>query len=313
MSDIVAVVRSAEVIAEEIIELKTEAFRYLDSAVRFANRQTFEIGKRLVEAKALIPPGEWLSWLKDSVDYSEDTAQNLMRIFNEYDPFVFENLSYSQMVALFSLPPADRRELVEGNDLSSMSTRDIKRLVKEKKEIESRLADTENKLCDSESKCKNLQKQSDSYKERWDSVSETLRKSTKLRQDIEADLKKTKEDLAIATNVIEDLKRSNKKVKTVVEERVVNVPSDEQIESLRAEISKEFEQKFEQLKSKEEIKQDPLFIETNFLFGLVQQHLFKISENLDKMDPEKSDKLGQALQTSFIGITNKIFVRRSKK
>ena len=40
--------------------------------------------RRLVEAKGMVEHGQWGEWLEKSVDYSTRTAQNLMKIFEEY-------------------------------------------------------------------------------------------------------------------------------------------------------------------------------------------------------------------------------------
>ena len=37
-----------------------------------------EIGRRLEEAKAMLPHGEWGAWLKKELDFSQSTAQNFM-------------------------------------------------------------------------------------------------------------------------------------------------------------------------------------------------------------------------------------------
>ncbi len=46
--------------------------------------QAIEIGRRLKEAKALIPYGEWGKWLEASVNYSQRTAQRFMLLFDAY-------------------------------------------------------------------------------------------------------------------------------------------------------------------------------------------------------------------------------------
>ena len=43
-----------------------------------------EIGRKLVEAKAMLPYGQWGQWLKEEVEFSQSSAQNFMRIFEEY-------------------------------------------------------------------------------------------------------------------------------------------------------------------------------------------------------------------------------------
>ena len=127
MENTAVVLRSPEVIAGEINEIKTETFRFLHAATKHATVQSFEIGKRLIEAKELVPGGSWLDWLRDSVDYSEDTAQNLMRIAREYDPnsSAIQSLSYSQLVALFTLPPAEREDFVKETNAAELPVNSI--------------------------------------------------------------------------------------------------------------------------------------------------------------------------------------------
>ena len=89
-----------------------------------------EIGRRLQEAKALVPEGEWTRWLKDNVDYSLRTAQNMMALASEYggnQTQALARLSYTQAVLLLALPEEEREEFVESHDMEEMSTRELKR------------------------------------------------------------------------------------------------------------------------------------------------------------------------------------------
>src|SRR5699024_12724772 len=69
--------RSQETIATEINSIKEQTQKML-------LHNSIEIGKRLVEAKEILPHGEWGSWLEGAVDYSQSTANNLMKIYEEY-------------------------------------------------------------------------------------------------------------------------------------------------------------------------------------------------------------------------------------
>lgn len=105
---------------------------------------SIEIGRRLVEAKAMLEHGEWGKWLKESVDYSPSTANNLMRIFEEYGANqqglfgasaksqTLGNLTYSQAVALLGIPGEEREAFAEENDVENMSTRELKKVIKER-------------------------------------------------------------------------------------------------------------------------------------------------------------------------------------
>ena len=101
-----------------------------------------EMGRLLLEAKALVPHGEWGAWLEANVDFSESKAQTLMRCYKEYgdgqidmitgtsDLDFFAMLSVSQMDALLALPKPERREFVEEHreelESGEMSVRDMK-------------------------------------------------------------------------------------------------------------------------------------------------------------------------------------------
>lgn len=138
-----SVVRNPADIAREINFIKDQTKRQMLAA-------SMEIGARLVEAKDLVPHGEWEQWLAENVDYSQSTANNLMRIYREYGDEqinlltgkapseVFGALSYTQAVALLGLPMEQRMELAEEKDLPSMSTRELEREVEARKIAETR-------------------------------------------------------------------------------------------------------------------------------------------------------------------------------
>lgn len=73
----IEVVRTPEIIAGEINAIKVQTARMmLVNAV--------EIGRRLTEAKSLVPHGSFGAWLKENVAYSERTAENLMLLCEKY-------------------------------------------------------------------------------------------------------------------------------------------------------------------------------------------------------------------------------------
>lgn len=195
MTDIINVestaidVRTADTIATEINTIKRQTQKIMLAS-------SIEIGKRLTEAKDMIDYGAWGKWLQDNVNYSERTAQNLMRVYDQYGdkfgmtemdslfasgaPHVFEELSYTQALALLSLPTdAERKEFVKENDVASMSTRELQEAIKARKEAEDRAMDAEkraweakeklrqaeNRALQAEDKARNAE-QSDLYDER---------------------------------------------------------------------------------------------------------------------------------------------------
>ncbi|MFF2794958.1 DUF3102 domain-containing protein [Lysinibacillus xylanilyticus] len=128
--------RSTDVIAAEInaIKFQTQTMMLQASA---------EIGKRLIEAKEQLPHGEWGKWLKENVEYSQSTANNLMQIHMEYssNSQAFGSLSYSKAVALLGIDADDREVFIQENSVDEMSTRELKKVIKEKQKLEKQIAE----------------------------------------------------------------------------------------------------------------------------------------------------------------------------
>ena len=135
MSEQMEVVRTVEVIAAEINAL---------TATMLTN--VIEIGRRMVEAKQLLPHGEFGPWLKANTPYGTSTANNYMRLFEAYGSEqnslfgaelncqTFGNLNYSKALALLELPAEEREEFVKTNDVEAMSTRELQKVIKERDE-----------------------------------------------------------------------------------------------------------------------------------------------------------------------------------
>ncbi len=135
MSDLLTE-RTPPVIAAEINTIKQQTNKILlASAV--------EVGKRLKEAKALLPHGEWGKWLEESVSYSQRSANYMIQLFEEYGPKLLAsqdmdvssnsqsiaNLTYTQALILLGLPVEERDEFIVENDAGSMSSRQLQQAV----------------------------------------------------------------------------------------------------------------------------------------------------------------------------------------
>lgn len=122
--------RDIEVITHELLDLK-----------RTAGESILKIGQCLIEAKAMLPHGEWLPWLNERVEFSERAAQKFMRLAREYsNPTTLTDLGFSKALALLTLP-ADEREIflaepheVNGQEkmVVDMSARELEKALKER-------------------------------------------------------------------------------------------------------------------------------------------------------------------------------------
>ncbi|MBC6679583.1 DUF3102 domain-containing protein [Zhenpiania hominis] len=101
---------------------------------------SIEIGKRLTEAKQIIKHGKWADWLKERVEFSQRTANNLMKLYEEYgktglaNSQTFANIGYSQALQLLALPSEDREPFVQKNNVTDMSIAQLKKMIQEAKQ-----------------------------------------------------------------------------------------------------------------------------------------------------------------------------------
>ena len=130
-------VRDIKTITDEIKNIQKQANAL---ALLYA----VEIGRRLEEAKRVLPYGEWGNWLKDEVEFSQSTANNFMRLFEEYgssqisifgasiDSQTFANLPYSKALQLLAIPKDEREQFVAEAGVEDMSVRELKAAIEER-------------------------------------------------------------------------------------------------------------------------------------------------------------------------------------
>lgn len=134
-----AIPRTVETVTLEIQTLQHQAQQML---LGYA----IEIGRRLVEVKAMLPHGQWGEYIKQKVGYSQSTANNLMRIFEEYgapqqsmfgpeaNSQALGNLSYTKALQLLAIPAEEREAFAEENHVEDMSTRELDKAIRERNE-----------------------------------------------------------------------------------------------------------------------------------------------------------------------------------
>lgn len=271
------ITRSAAVIAAEINAIKSQTSGILEAAFTYAKRSCFEIGKRLEEAKAAVPFGEWGEWLEKNVDYSVSTANDLMRIYREFgseqidmltgksDAEIFEGLSQSQMVALFGLPKFMRAEFVEEHreelESGELSSRKLKEEIKRLNEV-------------IDQKDKEIRENDESYGEL------VLEKKA---------LEKDNHDMQLR---IDELNlRPLEAVHTV--EKVYEA-SPEQIEEIRAAAIKETEEKLSAEAAKKQKEVDKLKIADE----KKQKEIDEIRGQLEAKDAELDGKIREAVDAA---------------
>lgn len=266
--------------ASKLIRLATEINTIKEQTRAAVKSATLEIGKRLVEAKAVVPHGGWGYWLQQNVDYSERTAQLIMSVWERFgsgqtklfgkepDAALVAKLNRSQLVALMSIK--DEEECMtfmedHKDDLADMSKRELEKAIKERDEAKRGLekwrqeADLANEAAQNAiDKSDKLRRKLDSLQEDHEAEIEDLRKRLKEAEEAPVDVTPTDES--------ETVKELREKIAALEKER-----------DARTTAEKAFARHFENIKGE---------------YAAMRQEI-------DCMDEEKAAKYRAAMQKLF--------------
>lgn len=95
------------------------------------NMNMFHLARVLVEAKEVVPHGEWLAWIRDNADVSEKTAEDMMAAYRRFkDNPQIQQLAPSKTFKLLALPAGAEGAFMEQHDVENMTVRQIAEAVK---------------------------------------------------------------------------------------------------------------------------------------------------------------------------------------
>lgn len=301
-----AQVREISVITDEIISLKTQANNMM---LMYA----IEVGRRLVEAKAMLQHGEWGAWLEEKVDFTQRSATNLMRIYEEYGKNSnwksISDLSYTKALKLLSIPEEEREEFLQENKVDDMTVKELEKVIKERDEAlkQAELAkkdagqaeELRKALAEAEAKAQEAGKKADSIAskalrlerdlENKKAEYEALKNNPKVSQEVIDKLKAELEAQSKKDQEAEALKNADalKKAKEAKEK------AEETVDSLKAQIV--------ELEKKAKLS-NPDVMEFKALFDRVQKDvvvLFGVNEKIKTNDAEMAQVLKNALKAFF--------------
>lgn len=321
-----AVLRTADVIASEIIGIKEAARKTLQT---IATSAAVEIGKRLKEAKALIPYGSWGEWLRVNVDYSERTAQNLLRLAEESTKESFGtliDLNYTQAVQLIGLPVAERAELLEQNDVTDMSTRELQELVeKYKRESDERQQTIDGLMGEKKSNLKQISSAYAAAEDAKEAAEGRAQDDRAARERAERDAKAAQEKADRAAREAADAKRkadaAEKQAKRLEDElkefrdRQTEMQEPQAIAEVQATVAQvippEIQDELEALREKERqrlageaaaaeaMKREGAEYTFRVLYEQFTGQFKKLTEAIGQMRPENQTKYAEALRKAM--------------
>lgn len=155
MSDIITVPMAQQ---RDIKTVTAEIRTLTQQGQRLALEYAIEIGRRLKEAKSMLPHGQWGRWLKEEVEFSQSSAVNFMRLFEEYGAdqitiFGAEaksealgKLTYTKALKLLAMPEEEREAFVRENPVEEMSSRELEQAIRERDQARQRLEEAETRL-----------------------------------------------------------------------------------------------------------------------------------------------------------------------
>ena len=216
---------------ERTVELVTVEIKALHKqAQQMALGYAIEIGRRLVEVKAMLPHGQWGDYLRDRLGYKSSTANNFMRIFEAYGAEqqslfgpvaksqALGNLSYTKALALLVLPDEERESFLSENDVEDMSTRELQTALKELAQAREDVQAAEAARKKSEEAVRAAAEQARAEAER--ELEERIRKA-------EVEKERAREKAAKAKGALEELKQ--RQGKELEEARAARERAEEQL------------------------------------------------------------------------------------
>lgn len=276
-----------------------------------------EIGRRLVEVKAMLPHGAWGDYLKNKVNYSRSTANNFMLIFNKYGADqqslfgpvaksqTLGNLTYTKALLLLAIPEEEREDFIEQNRVDDLSSRELKKLIQEREAAEEALQAEQQERKELELKFQREKEEQDSAIKCLNSqitAAETLAQKAKMDQ------QKAEQQRDTARDEVKRLKQQLKELENRPIEVAVQEPDPEMMEQIRQEAVQEVKNKIKQAEeaqrhAEERVKQleeqlasssNPAVVAFKIHFETVQKEFFAMVDCLKQMDNNTETKMKKA-------------------
>lgn len=217
-----------------IKDLKTLEFEIVQLKGQTA-QNIIEIGKRLIEAKNQVQHGQWLEWLRTKVSFSQQTANNFMRVAEEFPNYnSISNLSQTKIFALLNASQEVRNEILERNDIGEISVNRLKEEIKKVTEENSKLKESNQVLLEDLDSAQRLAAEQPQVIEK-----EIIKEVEVIKQVVPNDYEQLKKDVLERERRNRELEAEiNQREKKITElqltnDQVVNsLPSTKQLERL---------------------------------------------------------------------------------
>lgn len=114
------------------IEILAAQARALKTAI---NVNMWQLARVFVEAKQIVPHGQWGKWLEENAEVSERTAQDMMQAYKRFGGIPqIEGIGKAKLFRMLPLPEGTVEQFLKENDVENMSTRQVEQAVRQARE-----------------------------------------------------------------------------------------------------------------------------------------------------------------------------------
>ena len=226
-------------------------YKQAESLAAMSMAMLADVGRKIAEIKERIPHGEFENWCADNLVFSKRQAEQYMKLASKVDDKnsifsktqTFADIGISRVWALLAAPEEVAAEVMETQDVTAMTVRELKeeisRLKREKEEAEDRAdraelslaGPDEEELADARNAIEHLNEKLETtereFKEREEELEQSVKNSLDRESEIQAKLDKAKKDL----------KKQKEKLKEL------EAAKDEEIQKRLTEAGAEIEEK----------------------------------------------------------------------
>ena len=317
------VTRTPEMVAAEINLIK-------DQTRKLVLSNSILIGKKLKEVKEMLEPGQFGKWLTEAVDFSQSTANNLMRVYDEYGADqgvlfgsaaksdVVEKLTYTQAVLLLGVPAEQREDFIKEAHVEDISTRELQAEIKKlklAKEAAEAKAEADHKLTrKTEEKLAKVSRQAEELSMQLAGAAESKKAMSSQRDVLEAEAKELRKNLYDKEQETSVLEERIKELEEQLKQPVTVATKTEIVEKVPEAVTQELEE----LRSKlAEVQNDAgaqkEALELKVEIWAVLNGINKLLEHLDKVqDGKRGAGVCKALSSALAQSQNQITKRLAK-
>ena len=329
MEKSVAEIKSSPAPAREIGVITAEIKDLCRQAQTMALLYAVEIGRRLDEAKRALPYGKWGEWLKNEVEFSQSTANNFMRLFEEYgasqisifgasvDSQTFANLPYSKALQLLAVPKDEREAFAEEVGAEDLSVKELKAAIEERdrarkdaEEAKAREEDLADKLAEAEAAVaasEDKAAEAADLRKKLNDMAGELERSKMNAANLKEQLKKAEADPKIPKAKLAQIRKEAEDAARKVAEKEAKADLEKAKERATAAEAEAVAAKLAAKQAQERLEEAQKKLKTaspevtafKALFDSMQGTAAKLRTMIEKIraeDPETADKLAAALK-----------------